>query len=100
MNKRYDSKQQNAALDSTPHKVYDAGLKNYANLHRFMKRLYPMIFPLFPMLCSTILLFQFYHETLRRAMCNRKNGKSGNLITLIKLPGLPQYYVNRFTPPP
>jgi hypothetical protein len=22
-----------------------------------------------------------------------------NLITLIKLPGLPQYYVNRFTPP-
>jgi len=39
MNKRYDSKQQNAALDSTPHKVYDAGLKNYANLHRFMKRL-------------------------------------------------------------
>ena len=59
-----------------------------------------MIFPLFPMLCSTILLFQFYHETLRRAMCNRKNGKSGNLITLIKLPGLPQYYVNRFTPPP
>ena len=28
----------NAALDSTPHKVYDAGLKNYANLHRFLNK--------------------------------------------------------------
>ena len=32
-------------------------------------------------------------------MCNRKNGKSGNLITLIKLPSLPMYYVNYFAPP-
>ncbi len=28
----------NAALDSTPHKVYDAGLKHYANLHRFLNK--------------------------------------------------------------
>ena len=28
----------NAALDSTPHKVYDAGLKHYAHLHRFQNK--------------------------------------------------------------
>ena len=28
----------NATLDSTPHKVYDAGLKSYANLHRFLNK--------------------------------------------------------------
>lgn len=28
----------NAALDSTPHKVYDAGLRNYANLYRFLNK--------------------------------------------------------------
>ena len=30
--------QRNTSLDSTPHKVYDAGLKYYANLHRFLNK--------------------------------------------------------------
>ena len=28
----------NAMFDSTPHKVYDASLKHYANLHRFLNK--------------------------------------------------------------
>jgi len=43
-----------------------------------------------------------FHRPIEKQLASRKQktGKPGNLITLIKLPGLPQYYVNRFTPPP
>ena len=48
---------------------------------------------------NALLVQRWYCQPRLDGENNKKGGKPGNLITLIKQPSLPQYYVNHFTPP-
>jgi hypothetical protein len=50
------------------------------------------------LLCSISFASLHRQESSLINLNRKQKCKPGNLITLIKLPGLPQYYVNRFAP--